>query len=385
MATMSSTNQSLTDKIDSIQTIDAALPYLKALPISAIKLFLGKSAKYGFFDKIAFDEIDDESTANNKNDDETKRDDKNNDIDNKEILKWCKLSSWILNKLEWTQSGYQYDETTQSIDTTKPLSRCAYCLQYQNHASWCQLEIALKEYETNIKPLCIDIDDVQIKDPESSQNNDNEEIKQDETEPKISEYSFKLNKTNKRVFDVLDHGLTLKGNFKKDHKYDVNDWQNNPKLYAFGTIMFGKFLKKPSKLIVHMRLNKNCVNNGIGFGFIGMRCNQYIDQTQNSGENHCCFLYGDGRYYTSYEFVNNDYEHGSVLKPFTNYFKNGEVVVIELDMKSDKPIGKIYNIKDMNDSTKHFTVALKTTNNAIAICANVTFKPSIAVIKQTIE
>ena len=68
------------------------------------------------------------------------------------------------------------------------------------------------------------------------------------------EYSFKLNKTNKRTFDIMDHGLTLKG---------TNDWQNNAKLYAFGTIMFAKFLQKPWKLIVDMRLNRNCVNNGI--------------------------------------------------------------------------------------------------------------------------
>ena len=107
MATLSVDNQSLTDKIAAIQTIDAALPYLKALPISAIKIFLTKSAKYGFFDKVSFDEINHASNPNSKNDDDTKDDTQNDDTDNDDIdtiqiLKWCKLSGWIWQNIFWS-------------------------------------------------------------------------------------------------------------------------------------------------------------------------------------------------------------------------------------------------------------------------------------------
>jgi len=75
------------------------------------------------------------------------------------MFSWCKLAGWVMNRLEWTACGYEYDEATHSIDTTRPLYRCSYCLKYRNisgwgnHENWCQLKLALKEYETKVKTL----------------------------------------------------------------------------------------------------------------------------------------------------------------------------------------------------------------------------------------
>eukprot|EP00486_Rosalina_sp_Unknown_P015517 CAMPEP_0201594520 /NCGR_PEP_ID=MMETSP0190_2-20130828/191810_1 /ASSEMBLY_ACC=CAM_ASM_000263 /TAXON_ID=37353 /ORGANISM="Rosalina sp." /LENGTH=252 /DNA_ID=CAMNT_0048054163 /DNA_START=1195 /DNA_END=1950 /DNA_ORIENTATION=+ len=75
------------------------------------------------------------------------------------MFNWCKLAGWVMNRLEWTACGYEYDEATHSIDTTRPLFRCSYCLKYRNitgwgnHENWCQLKLALKEYETKVKSL----------------------------------------------------------------------------------------------------------------------------------------------------------------------------------------------------------------------------------------
>ena len=75
------------------------------------------------------------------------------------MFNWCKLAGWVMNRLEWTACGYEYDEATHSIDTTRPLYRCSYCLKYRNisgwgnHENWCQLKLALKEYETKVKTL----------------------------------------------------------------------------------------------------------------------------------------------------------------------------------------------------------------------------------------
>ena len=203
---------------------------------------------------------------------------------------------------------------------------------------------------------------------------------------KSEEYSFKRNKTNRRVFDVLQSGSTLKGTLKKDYKYANNHWKNNLTLHQFGTIIFGTFFKHPTKISLQIKIIKNCVNNSIGFGFITMKFNQFVNETPNEGNNHSVILYGDGRYYTSHEYVNDSYENGSVLLPFVNYFKNGDIIAIEMDMKNQKNAqGKIYNIKHTDDASKHFIVSLKTTNNAIAVCANIKFKPMISVIKQTFD
>eukprot|EP01084_Bolivina_argentea_P265591 450256_1 len=75
------------------------------------------------------------------------------------MFNWCKLAGWVMLKLEWTPCGFEYDEATHSIDTSRPLYRCSYCLKYRNisgwgqHENWCQLKIALKEYETKVKIL----------------------------------------------------------------------------------------------------------------------------------------------------------------------------------------------------------------------------------------
>eukprot|EP00484_Ammonia_sp_Unknown_P005938 CAMPEP_0197073024 /NCGR_PEP_ID=MMETSP1384-20130603/210395_1 /TAXON_ID=29189 /ORGANISM="Ammonia sp." /LENGTH=861 /DNA_ID=CAMNT_0042511849 /DNA_START=108 /DNA_END=2697 /DNA_ORIENTATION=- len=75
------------------------------------------------------------------------------------MFNWCKLAGWVMNRLEWTQCGYEYDEATHSIDTTRPLYRCSYCLKFRNisgwgnHENWCQLKLALKEYESKVKSL----------------------------------------------------------------------------------------------------------------------------------------------------------------------------------------------------------------------------------------
>ena len=75
------------------------------------------------------------------------------------MFSWCKLAGWVMNRLEWTHCGYEYDEATHSIDTTRPLYRCSYCLKYRNicgwgtHEPWCQLKLALKQYDTKVKTL----------------------------------------------------------------------------------------------------------------------------------------------------------------------------------------------------------------------------------------
>eukprot|EP01083_Nonionella_stella_P012429 35280_1 len=75
------------------------------------------------------------------------------------MFAWCKLAGWVMNRLEWTHCGYEYDEATHSIDTRRPLYRCSYCLKYRNeagwgqHENWCQLSLALKEYENRVKTL----------------------------------------------------------------------------------------------------------------------------------------------------------------------------------------------------------------------------------------
>eukprot|EP01084_Bolivina_argentea_P123387 218657_1 len=288
----------LTERINNIVTFDEAIPFLKALSVDIIKIFLNKSAKYGFFDKLSFDD----TPAN------------------------------VVDKVIENKNDINDDETKQQLQKTQITEQPNTCVV-----------------------------------------------------PTRSEYSFKLNKTNKRVFDVIQYGTTLKGNFKKDYKYESNHFKNNIKLYQFGTIIFGKFFQKPTKLLIHMKLTKNCVNNAIGFGFISMKYNQFVDQTFNKGNNHSVMLYGDGRYYTSHEFVNDLYQHDTILKQFVNYFKNGETIAIELDMKSKQSIGKIYNIKETEHDSKHFMVSLLTSTNAIAICCNVKFKPSMCVVKQIVE
>ena len=107
---------------------DAAFPYLKILPISGFKIFLSKSAKYGFFDQLSLNEIDhDHDTNNNDNEDQNlvAVDTKFIDEKKKNVLNWCKLSKWVSSELE-------YDETRQLIDSTRPLYRCSYCLKYGN-------------------------------------------------------------------------------------------------------------------------------------------------------------------------------------------------------------------------------------------------------------
>jgi len=75
------------------------------------------------------------------------------------MFAWCQLAGEVMNKLEWTMCGYEYDEATHSIDTTRPLYRCSYCLKYRNvagwgeHENWCQLKLAIHEYQTKVKSL----------------------------------------------------------------------------------------------------------------------------------------------------------------------------------------------------------------------------------------
>jgi len=75
------------------------------------------------------------------------------------MFSWCKLAGWVMQRLEWTHCGYEYDEATHSIDTRRPLYRCSFCLKYRNeagwghHEPWCQLKMALKEYEERVKQM----------------------------------------------------------------------------------------------------------------------------------------------------------------------------------------------------------------------------------------
>ncbi len=48
--------QTLSERINRIETFDKAIPFLKTLPLNIIKMFLCKSAAYGFFEKVSFDE-----------------------------------------------------------------------------------------------------------------------------------------------------------------------------------------------------------------------------------------------------------------------------------------------------------------------------------------
>ena len=203
--------------------------------------------------------------------------------------------------------------------------------------------------------------------------------------PQPSEYAFKMNKSNKRLFSTTHHGTTLIGSFKRNYKYPANDWRNNVKNFRFGTAIFWPFFQRPTKFTVHIQLNKNCVNNAIGFGFIGMRRNQYVMQSRDEYKGHSVMLYGDGQCFASHAFCDGDDPIDCVLDPFVNFFNVGDTVVMEMDLKSDKAVGRIYNLRDADNPKKQFITPLKTANNAIGVTVNVMFKPSLTVLRQIIE
>ena len=74
---------SVTERIEHIDSLDDALPFLRALPLNIIKMFLSSSAKHGFFDDLNWSDLieeDDEcptnplsvSTADLSDDEDTK-------------------------------------------------------------------------------------------------------------------------------------------------------------------------------------------------------------------------------------------------------------------------------------------------------------------------
>ena len=85
------------------------------------------------------------------------------------------------------------------------------------------------------------------------------------------------------------------------------------------------------------------------------------------------------------EFSDEEDPIDCVLEPFVNWFSVGDTVVMEMDLESDKAVGKMYNLNDADNPEKHFITPLKTTNNAIGVTMNIMFKPSLTVLRQTIE
>ena len=85
-----------------------------------------------------------------------------------------------------------------------------------------------------------------------------------------------------------------------------------------------------------------------------MKCNKCVYYKQTCGQNHCRFSYGDEGHHTSFDFVNDYFQCGMILKSFAivNYFKNDETVVIELNEKPDKAVEKVYIIQNAIDSCK---------------------------------
>jgi len=75
------------------------------------------------------------------------------------LFSFCERAEWVMQRLEWSPCGFEYDEATHSIDVRRPLYRCSFCLKYRNeagwgeHAAWCQLKMALKEYEQRVKGM----------------------------------------------------------------------------------------------------------------------------------------------------------------------------------------------------------------------------------------
>ena len=114
---------SVTERIGHIDSLDDALPFLKALPLDIIKTFLSSSAKHGFFDDLIdlkWDGLteDDESPTNPLSVDNTDFADDEDTESSKDSLQQC-LSTAAQPSQEWSNeilcAGYNRLHCDKSI------------------------------------------------------------------------------------------------------------------------------------------------------------------------------------------------------------------------------------------------------------------------------
>merc|ERR1711933_671021 len=149
-----------------------------------------------------------------------------------------------------------------------------------------------------------------------------------------------------------------------------------------GCCLYGDYISIDDKIIssVTMKLSPNICSSGFGLGFA---TEDFVDfDGWNTGQNSSLMIYGNGEFYTSEEFMddNQKYNNKNGTKLFQrDFMKKNDVMIIEINCKAKKL--KIINMTQNREVELNMNEQLKSV--AIILWMGWTSGQSATIINQT--